>query len=196
MTALLLIAVAIGTLLGWSGGLHLHIPNWMEWTAFSVMLFGIGLELGQDRLLWQRIVKGGWRILIFPLNVIVGSSVGAIVAGLFLNIGVHRSLAVGSGFGWYSLAAVLLQQMDGPQLGAMAFIANVLRELLSFVFIPWIARYSGGSMAIALGGATSMDTTLPLIRRYTNAHMALYGFVSGVVVSTLVPFLIPLWMQL
>jgi uncharacterized membrane protein YbjE (DUF340 family) len=196
LSKLVVICVCLGLLLGWLSDGGLKIPNGVEFAAFSAMLFGVGLELGQDQTVWHRLRRGGWKMFLFPINVVVGSWIGGAFAGIILGLSVHVAIAVASGFGWYSLAAVLMNQLNGPELAAVAFISNILREFLSFLFIPWLARFGQGAVAVAISGATGMDTTLPLIARYTNRQAALYAFVSGVTASLLVPVFIPLWMQL
>jgi len=42
-------------------------------------------------------------------------------------------------------------------------LADVVRELRALVLIPVLVTYTGKLVAIAPGGATTMDSTLPLI---------------------------------
>lgn len=196
MTKLVVVMIAIGLIAGHLTSGSIHIPEYIEFAAFSVMLFGVGLELGKDTTLWQRLRQGGWKMILFPLNVVLGSWLGGLIAGFALGLPINQTIAIASGFGWYSLAAILLNELDGPKLAAIAFIANVLREFLSFIMIPWVAKLGDGLVAAAIGGATSMDTTLPIVSRCTNSQAALFAFVSGVITSTLVPIFIPLWMHL
>jgi uncharacterized membrane protein YbjE (DUF340 family) len=84
--------------------------------------------------------------------------------------------------------------MGRVELGALAFIANVLRELLAIICIPLAARYLGSLVAIAPGGATTMDTTLPLIAEATQNEATVAAFINGAILSALVPILIPLLM--
>jgi uncharacterized membrane protein YbjE (DUF340 family) len=99
--------------------------------------------------------------------------------------------SVASGFGWYTLSSVLLARED-PALGALAFLTNVFREVIALVTIPIIARTLGHLEAIAPAGATAMDTTLPVIDRSTSAQAAVVAFITGVLLSMAVPFVVPL----
>ncbi len=81
-------------------------------------------------------------------------------------------------------------------LGAIGFLTNVIRELLAFVLIPVLAARLDPLTAIAPAGATAMDTTLPLIQRAAGSTTAIIAFVSGTVLSSAVPVLIPLLAKL
>lgn len=71
-------------------------------------------------------------------------------------------------------------------------MTNVLRELMAFLMIPFVARHFGRYAAVAPSGATAMDTTLPVIARATDDETALIAVISGVVLTALVPVLVPL----
>jgi uncharacterized membrane protein YbjE (DUF340 family) len=86
----------------------------------------------------------------------------------------------------------MISQMGHVELGALAFLVNLLRELLAFVLIPLVASHLGNIPAIAPGGATTMDTTLPLIAEVTDSEGVVAALISGAVLSALVPVLIPL----
>jgi len=97
----------------------------------------------------------------------------------------------GAGFGWYSLSAVMLTGLVGAQIGTMALLSNIFREMLSVVIMPLVVKYCGKIAAIAPGGATTMDTTLPVVVRYAGSEMSVISFVSGVTLSMLVIVLVP-----
>jgi uncharacterized membrane protein YbjE (DUF340 family) len=103
------------------------------------------------------------------------------------------SMAVASGFGWYSFSAVILAKVKSAELGAIAFLSNVIRESLTLISVPFIAKYFGQYAAIAPGGATTMDVTLPVIEKFAGRRAALIGFVQGVLLTTLTPFIIQLF---
>jgi uncharacterized membrane protein YbjE (DUF340 family) len=100
-------------------------------------------------------------------------------------------MAIGAGFGWYSLSGVMLTGLVGAQIGTMALLSNVFREMLSIVIMPLVVKYFGKIAAIAPGGATTMDTTLPVVVRYAGSDMSVISFVSGFTLSMLVFVLVP-----
>lgn len=160
-------------------------------TALYLLLFGIGIDLGRQKEVWLRLWQMGWRVLLLPLLIAVGSLAGAAASGLFLGLPFNESTAIGAGFGWYSLSGVLIAEIYNVESGALAFITNVARELLTFISVPFIARYVGRLSTVAPGGATAMDTTLPVITKATDSDMAIIAFISGSVLTTLVPILVP-----
>lgn len=164
--------------------------------AISVLLLGIGLDLGESRETWQKLRRMQWRVFLVPLLVAIGSLLGAALGGVVLNLPFNESLAVGAGFGWYSLSGILLAKIYQVETGALAFMTNVVRELLAILLIPVLARRIGKIVAVAPGGATTMDTTLPLIARVTDTETTLVAFVNGLVLSILVPVLVPLFIRI
>lgn len=192
MTWLVLTSVAVGICVGWLTHSGFQIPGFVENICFAVLLFAVGYSLGQDKTLWARIRAEGMWMLVIPASVVLGTLAGGLAAAFILHLEVRTTLAASAGMGWYSLAAILLNQGVGPQAGTLAFLANVFRELLSFLTIPWFVRFARGTGAIAIGGSTTMDTTLPILARYLSPNMAIAAFINGVIISLLVPVLIPI----
>ncbi len=157
----------------------------------ALLVFAAGIEIGRNKTAFGQLKKFGWKIGAVPLAIVVGTLAGAALAAGILNLPLHEVLAVGAGLGWYSLSGILIAQLYSIELGTTAFLANVFRELLAFLMIPFLARHLGKITAIAPGGATTMDSTLPLITKVTDTHTALIAFISGLVLTTLIPFLIP-----
>lgn len=191
-------AVLAGIVFGWMlpSLMTADTLNQMITYLLAVMLFGVGISIGNNRRELIKIKAVGWRVLLVPLAVAGGSLIGASVACLFFNMSLKEVLAVGAGFGWYSLSSVLITQMYSAELGAIAFLANVFREVMAFILIPLVAVHIGKIEAIAPGGATTMDTTLPIIVRMTDTPTAMIAFVNGLILTSMVPFLIPLLLKL
>ena len=87
---------------------------------------------------------------------------------------------------------MILKELAGNQVATMAFLSNVFRELLAFAAIPLAARYLGNYAAIAPGGATAMDTTLPVILKSTDEATGAVAVITGVLCSALAPLLVTL----
>lgn len=164
--------------------------------ALVVLLASVGVQIGSNRAVFRRIAAYHVRILLIPLGVVAGSLAGGLLAGAVLGVPVGEAGALSSGFGFYSLSALLLKELGGARMGTVAFLTNMLRELFSFLLIPLVARYLGRYAAVAPSGATAMDTTLPVIARCTDGETALLAAVSGAVLTGLAPVLIPLFFQL
>ena len=109
----------------------------------------------------------------------------------------HRSitdcLAVGSGFGYYSLSSIFITEYKGAELGTIALLANISREILTLLAAPLLVRWFGNLAPISAGGATTMDTTLPIITRTAGQQFVVVSSFHGFVVDFSVPFLVTLF---
>jgi uncharacterized membrane protein YbjE (DUF340 family) len=159
--------------------------------GLCLLLFFVGMDIGRNKEILNQIKSLGYKILLIPFGVAVGSIVGSILGGFALGLPINESSAIGAGFGWYSLSAIVLSKYSA-EIGALAFITNVCREVIALVSIPYIAKYIGKLEAIAPAGATAMDTSLPIISKATDGNTAVISFITGVVLSTLVPILVPI----
>lgn len=194
MIGCIVAAVLAGIVIGWMlpSVMNSEILDKVVTYILAVMLFGVGISIGHNRRELIKIKEVGLRIVLVPLAIAGGSLLGASIGSLFFTMSLKEVLVVGAGFGWYSLSSVLITQLYSAELGAIAFLANVFRELMAFVLIPFLAVHIGKIVAIAPGGATTMDSTLPIIAKMTDTSTAMIAFVSGLILTSMVPFLIPL----
>ncbi|HAF29902.1 MAG TPA: hypothetical protein DCG75_12740 [Bacteroidales bacterium] len=159
--------------------------------ALYVLMFLVGIGIGSNKKSLQVIKSVNFKILLVPLSVITGTYIGVSVFSLIQNnLSLIESLAVGSGFGYYSLSSVLITEVSGEELGVIALLSNISREIITLLLTPLFARYFGKLAPISSGGATAMDTTLPIITKYIGSDYAIISVFSGVVLTILVPFLI------
>jgi uncharacterized membrane protein YbjE (DUF340 family) len=155
--------------------------------ALIALLFVFGFSFALDKNAVEKIRKTGFRIVVFPLLVALGSLVGGLVAGLLLQINLAGTMAVSSGYGWYTLSGPMMGQLLGPQWGTLGFTANFFRELLTIITIPLMVKLDKYA-PIASGGGTSMDTTLGVIVRYCGKDTLIIAFSSGLILSIIAPF--------
>lgn len=198
MTWIILGSVFLGILIGKIGILGFWASNLdlVSTVALNILLFTVGLDLGRNKDVWAKIRGLGWKVVLLPLGIALGSLLGAALISIVIKFPLNYGVAVGAGFGWYSLSGVMLKELVNVEIGTIAFLSNVFRELMAIVFIPFIALHLGGIAAVAPGGATSMDTTLPLISKVAGADIALMAFISGAILTGLVPILVPLLVNL
>jgi uncharacterized membrane protein YbjE (DUF340 family) len=158
---------------------------------FLLVLVGIGV--GANRNTLQMLKSVNFKILLIPLSVIIGTFLGTGLYSLLdPNMTLRECWAVGSGFGYYSLSSVIIKEMAGESLGVIALLSNIIREIFTLVFAPLIARIFGKLAPISSGGATAMDTTLPIITRYSGTEYVAFSVFSGLVLTLLVPLIVPL----
>ena len=110
-------------------------------------------------------------------------------------------LALGSGMGYYSLSSVMIIDIKSSvigvqgatQLGMLALLVNITREMTALVCGPWLARVFGRYAPTAAAGVTSMDVTLPMIVRCTGQEMFPIALMHGMVLEISVPLLVALF---
>ncbi len=197
MSFKIILAVAVGIGVGYFALPSDVLPytDYVLDIGLCLLLFFVGIDIGKNKDVINKIKKIGFRVLLIPVMIIIGSIFGSIVAGFILGIPVNEAGAVGAGLGWYSLSSMMLATYSS-KLSALAFISNVTREIIALLTIPFIAKYIGDIESIAPAGATSMDTSLPLIAKSTNPQTAIIAFISGVILSTSVPFLVSIIIKL
>lgn len=191
MTIIILSAVILGIIVGvgFFPSQWVFATNYFMDIGLCLLLLLVGIDIGKQKNILVELKKMGLSLLIVPIMIAGGSIIGAMLGGALIGLPLNEAGAVGAGFGWYSLSAVMLADYS-THLSALAFLSNVLRELLAIVSVPLIAKYIGYMEAVAPGGATAMDTTLPIITQYTDSKTAVLAFVSGVLLSSMVPLLV------
>lgn len=197
MTIIIILTVVLGIATGYlvfPSDLY-FITDYIMDIGLCLLLLFVGIDIGKQKNVLNEIKKMGVTILVIPILIAFGSIVGAMIGGLLFGMPINESGAVGAGFGWYSLAPVILSDYSSS-VSALAFLSNVIREVLAIIGIPLVAKYIGYIEAVAPGGATAMDTTLPIITKYTDSKTAVLAFVSGVALSTLVPIIVPIIISL
>ncbi len=153
-----------------------------------VLLLLVGLGMGLDPQFFTYLRHVNLRMLLVPSGVALGSLLGAGLVALVLpGLSVRDGAAVGAGMGYYSLSSILIGQVRGAELGVVALISNILREVSTLLLAPLLVRVGGKLAPIASAGATSSDTTLPVIQRYTDSATTLIAVVNGLVLTLLVP---------
>lgn len=192
LTLWIVIAVVLGMLAGrfvLPAAVTVHCGTIINFGLY-LLLFMVGMDMGKQGTFLSDVKTAGFQVLLVPVAVCLGSLVCAAIAGLFLPLGIKDSMAAASGMGWYSLAPTLLAPYS-LTVSATAFLSNIMHELFSIVAVPVVAKKLGYIEAVALPGATAMDTVLPVVVSATCDRMAIYSFASGVILSLSVPVLIP-----
>lgn len=160
-------------------------------SALDVMIFIAGIEIGSNRGILKRICNVHSALLAFaiPLAVACGSICGALLLGHIAGLSAYDSLLAGGGLGWYSFSSVVISAMYSTEIGTVAFLANMMREISGFFLIPLLVRVHK-FLALAPSGAATMDSGLPVVIKYTNLHVGMYSFINGLVLTLIVPVLI------
>ena len=188
-----------------AAGLLLGLFRWIpaSWAGADVsfyvlcgLMFSVGFSIGHQPNTIKQFRKIHSRVLFLPLTTIAGTFVGVLVVSIFFKHSLAELLAVGSGFGYYSLSGILITQYKGAELGTIALLANIMREILTLLFAPLMVRCFGELSPIAAGGATTMDTTFPIIVRTSGKEFSIISIYSGFIMDFSVPFLVTLFCSL
>ena len=164
--------------------------------ALVVLMFSVGISVGANKQVFHKIKEHHIKILIIPIGIILGSVAGGFLCSILMDMPLNVSVAITSGLGWYSLSGVLITDLAGADLGTIAFLANLFREILSFMLIPVVAKYCNHYTAIAPAAATSEDTTLPVLIKYTSEEVVIMAVINGVICSMMVPVLTNLFYRI
>ncbi|MEK9177320.1 MAG: lysine exporter LysO family protein [Patescibacteria group bacterium] len=159
--------------------------------ALYFLMFLVGISVGADGKTVETLKKINFKIVLVPLCVIVGSLAGGIIGAFLLtDVNILEGMIVSAGFGYYSLSSILITTLYSDTLGVVALLSNIMREVATLLLAPLFAYYFKALAPIAAGGATAMDTTLPIITRAVGKHYAFIAVFSGVILTVLVPFLV------
>lgn len=159
--------------------------------ALCALMFSVGISIGNDPQTLRNFRSLNPRLVLLPVATILGTLSAAALVSLVLP---HRSasecMAIGSGMGYYSLSSIFITQYKGPELGTLALLSNILREIMTLLCAPLLVRWFGNLAPISAGGATTMDTTLPIITRTAGQQFVIVSIFHGFITDFSVPFLV------
>ncbi|HIF9312096.1 TPA: lysine exporter LysO family protein [Photobacterium damselae] len=190
----LIFVVGGGLIIGLLINMNLSWVDKASEIILFILLFFIGIQLRNSGMTLRQILlnKKG---MILASVILTTSLLGGVIAALILDIPIKNGLAMASGFGWYSLAGILMGDGLGPIYGGAAFLNELMRELVALTLIPMIINQRP-AMAIGYAGATAMDFTLPVIQNCGGIRCVPIAIVSGFILSMLVPVLMLFFISL
>ena len=190
-----------GCLMGVANDFQFDLHDLSMYVLYALM-FQVGIGIGSNKKLKELVKSLRPKMLLVPMATIVGTLLFSAFASLLLSQwSVFDCMAVGSGFAYYSLSSILITQFKEPsiglqlatELGTLALLANISREMLTLLAAPLLVRWFGNLAPISAGGATTMDTTLPIITRTAGQQFVVVSIFHGFVVDFSVPFLVTLF---
>lgn len=178
------------------------LPDHLDFDAASyavlcVLILCVGISIGNDGDAWRRFRSLNPTIALLPVCSLMGTLAGSLLAWCLLGgYSLTEWMAVGSGMGYYSLSSVLISEYRGTELGSIALLSNIVREILVLVGAPILVRFFGALSPIAAAGATAIDTTLPIISQSCGSRYVPVSIYSGMVTDFSVPFLVTFFCSL
>lgn len=194
----------IGCLAGAGFQPEADMHNWSLCILYALML-QVGIGIGSNRSLQQELKKLSPKMLLVPAATIIGTLAFSAAASLLLSQwSVFDCMAVGSGFAYYSLSSILITQFKEPsiglqlatELGTIALLSNIIREMMSLVGAPLIRKYFGQLAPISAAGVNSMDVLLPSITRCSGKEVMPIAIFHGILIDLSVPFFVNLFCNL
>jgi len=182
------IPLVLGLILGLGIRFELPFTFIIDYELYFLAVI-IGIEIGRSFNIGLLKRTTGLAILAVTVDV-----VGAIILSVIFSplIPLKASLMITLGSGWYSYTGPFVAKYFGPALGVVGFLSNFLREQLAFILLPILLRVKATPIgAIAIGGATSMDVTLPLYVDLLGGEYAVGAMISGFILTLLIPIILP-----
>ena len=200
--------ILIFFLLGCVGGLFytadfdLHILS-VDVLYLLMLLLGINLGCNQD--LKGLVRQFSFKMLLVPIATVTGTFLFSAIAGFILSQwSIFDCMAVGSGFAYYSISSVLITQLKAPsigmqlatELGTIALLANIFREMTALIGAPFIRKYFGCLAPISAAGIGSADILLASISKYSGKEAIPLAILHGILINISVPFFVSLFCNL
>lgn len=156
--------------------------------ALMLLILLVGIQLGSSRITLRQVLINRRGVQISAVT-ILSSFAGGLLFSLFApDVSISRALALSSGFGWYSLSGIVMTEAYGPLWGSIALLNDLIREFFALIFIPAIMRRHPGA-AVGIGGATSLDFTLPVIQSSGGMAVVPLAISFGFIINLVSPFL-------
>ena len=175
----------------------IYAPNWdlhnVSMMILYALMFQVGLSVGCSPNL-KAILRNFSGTLLFS----------AIISVALVQWRVTDCMAVGSGMGYYSLSSILITQLKVPtlgqqvaaELGTIALLANICREMTALICAPLIHKIFGPLAAVTAAGVTSVDVCLPAITHTCGKDIVPIALFHGMLIDMSVPLLVPFLCEL
>lgn len=189
-----------GSLTGVIDGLH-SMSLWLLY----LLMFQVGLGIGSNPDLGRMLRSLRLVDVLLPVATMSGTLIFTAAGSFLISCwSMADCLAVNSACGYYSLSSILVSQLKEPtlgaaiatQLGTVALLANIFRELAALVGAPLICRYLDPEYEISAAGVTSVDVCLPAIRRWCGPSYIPSAIIHGVLIDISTPFFISFFCSL
>ncbi|MEM3637274.1 MAG: LysO family transporter [Conexivisphaerales archaeon] len=163
----------------------------LQQTALAIFILVVSYDVG-SKMRSSDIRSIMNQTALLAASCIIGSIVAGLIFALIIGFNVKLSLGISLGMGWYTFDGPALAGYAGAAAGAMGFFSNFFRELLTLLFYLPASAATGRVKAIPMGGATTMDTTLTVMRSKNEPRITALAFAHGALISLFVPLLVTL----
>ncbi|WP_130802679.1 lysine exporter LysO family protein [Acinetobacter ihumii] len=187
------LALGLGSAIGFIvHGLDVAV-RFNSWYLLLIFICFIGIELAFtpfDRS-WL-----SWKILVVPVAAIIGSLLAALICYVVLQgYTLNEVIALSQGYGWYSMSGILFTKLHSTELGGIALLTDLFREIFA-ILLMYCLGWRFPRSAISSAGATSMDVTLAMVKQSCGTHYVPHAMMSGIILSLLAPLLISFFLMI
>ena len=194
---IVIVFFCVGCIMGVFNKFQFDTHTVSMYILYALML-QVGISIGSNKNLKAIISHLHPKMLLIPLGTITGTLLFSALASILL------SMAVGSGFAYYSLSSILITQFKEPtigiqlatELGTIALLTNIFREMMALLGTPLIKKYFGKLAPISAAGVNSMDVLLPSISRYSGKEMIPIAILHGILIDISVPVFVSFFCNL
>ncbi len=193
-SSLLCLTVLLGGIIGFLLKEYVILSSHLSVYPLVIMIFCVGVQLRNSGIPLRDVFmnKRGIQLSIVML---ISTVISGIIIVLSCDFSLIKALTFASGLGWYSLSSVLIGDTWGAMAGSMAFFNDLSRELYCLFTIPFFMQRFP-STAVGLGGATSLDVSLPLIQKTGGTQAVPLAISFGFIINIAVPILLSLFIGL
>ncbi len=163
--------------------------------ALMMLIFLVGVQLRGGGIPLRQVLLNTRGLQLSGVFMLSCAAAGVLFALLIDGVSLWQGLALSSGYGWYSLSGIMMTQSYGAAWGSVALLNDLLRELLALAVIPLLMPRFANS-AVGIGGATSMDFTLPAIQHSGGLAAVPVAVSFGFVVNLAAPLLMVFFAEL
>ena len=170
-----------------------------------VLMILIGMNLGGNQDFKEFFSELSPRMLLVPLATVSGTVVFSAIGGFILSRwSAFDCMAVGSGFAYYSVSSILITQLKtaslgvqlATELGTIALLSNIFREMFALVGAPLIRKYFGYLAPISAAGIGSSDISLAVITKCCGMNAVPIAILHGLIINVSMPFFVSFFCNL
>ncbi len=163
-------------------------PHQSGQVALMTLILVVGIQMRGSGMALKQIMLNKHGLYLSAWFMGSCAVAGLLFAAVLPDVSWLKGLALSSGYGWYSLSGMVMTQAYGATWGGVALLNDLLREFAALACIPLLMRRFP-SAAIGIGGATSLDFTLPMIQRSGGLAAVPVAVSFGFIVNVVSPFL-------
>ena len=173
-----------GCMIGAVNNFQYDMHSVSMYVLYALML-QVGISIGSNKKLKELIKSLRLKMLLVPMATIAGTLLFSALASLLL-----------SQWSVFDCMAVSIGLQLATELGTIALLANIFREMMALLGAPLIRKYFGQLAPISAAGVNSMDVLLPSITRYSGKDMIPLAIFHGILIDMSVPVFVSFFCNL